>query len=390
MDDEKSILKAIKRELVEAEFDVMTANSARKALDILTEDTIDIVVSDIKMPEISGIDFLKTVKEKYPHIHRVILSGYVEEEGVFIAIQQGIATTYFVKPWKAEVLRDKLEHILKMKELFKNRKLVNTLNSIRRIPVLPRVYSDLLKAIGEKKSNKEIADIISKDISVSTKILQIVNSAYYGIKRQITSIERGILFLGINNIKDMVLTLTLISELEWSKFQKQILEEIIFKSSLINNIFNILYKKRFNQIVKEEFSSIGITHNIGKIILLQYFPESYKNILDYYQAHPIKDFYSCELEVNPDNSPHTQIGGYLLNLWNLHSINVEAALFHHEPEKSSESTREIIRIFNLAIQLVEVVEVGESVDLRPYVNQNFSKDVIKEIIIQIREKKRKK
>ena len=383
VDDEASILKAIKRELFDAPFKIITASSAESGLEILKEHNIDIVVSDVKMPNTSGIEFLTIVKENYPKINRVILSGYVDEETVFVAIQQGVATTYFVKPWKPDILHNKLIHILQMQELFKNNKLLNTLNSIKRIPVLPEVYSNLLQAIGKKKSNKDIAKIISEDISVSTKVLQVVNSAFYGMQRKVSSIERGIALLGLYNIKDLVLTLNMISELKWSSYQKHILEDIIFNSSLINNIFKFLYKKKYDQNVKEEFSSIGITHNIGKIVLLQYFPDNYKKVLDFAKIHPRKNFFECELEIGCDNVPHTQIGAYILNLWNLHSINIEAALYHHEPEKSSKENKEIINIFNLAIRLVDTIDEKseeDTINCDDFANKDFSAEYIKKVI----------
>jgi len=389
VDDEVSILKAVKREFFDAPFNVLTADSAKKALDILESNSIDIVISDVKMPEIDGIKFLKIVKEKYPHINRVILSGYVEEETVFIAILQGIATTYFVKPWKPEVLRKKLEHILQMQVLFNNKNLVNTLNTIKKLPTLPKIYNELLDAIGKNKSNKEIAKIISSDISVSTRILQVVNSAYYGIK-SVASIERAITLLGLNNIKDMVLTLTMITELQWDNVQNKILGDIIFHSSLVNNIFKSLYKKKFNKDLNQEISSIGITHNVGKIVLLQYFYDNYKKILDYMKTNSNKKFFESELELNRELAPHTQIGAYLLYLWNLHSTNVETALFHHEPDKASEENKDLIIVFNLAVRLVDKLEQVaniEKINLEDYtINGLTANDIEKSVseIIEIK------
>ncbi len=385
VDDDIPILNSIKRGFMRAQFKVITTNSPKSALEILKDNEIDIIVSDVKMPEMDGVEFLTIVKKEYPHINRIILSGYVEEETVFLAILQGIATTYFTKPWKAEDLRKKLEHILQMQEFLKNKKLLHILNSSIKLPVLPKVYSELLNAIGKKKSNKAIANIISDDVSVSTRILQVVNSAFYGIKT-VSSIERGILLLGLNNIKDLVLTLTMISELKWNSFQKKVLEDILFHSSVVNSVFKLLYKKKYDQNIRDEFSSIGITHNIGKIIMLQYFPDEYKKIMDQNKEHPEKNFFDCELEVNNDIVPHTQIGAYVLNLWNLHSINVEAALYHHEPEKSSETNREIIEVFSMALKIIEEVKNHsneESFEVENFTDNDFSSEDIKEVVTEI-------
>jgi DNA-binding NtrC family response regulator len=106
VDDEINILNSIRRELISADFTVITTSSGAEALSIMAQQEIDIVVSDIRMPEMDGIILLTKVKQKYPHITRIILSGHVKKDDVVNTISMGIATLYLVKPW------DQLELIL--------------------------------------------------------------------------------------------------------------------------------------------------------------------------------------------------------------------------------------------------------------------------------------
>jgi DNA-binding NtrC family response regulator len=117
VDDEINILKSLRRELFQSKFEVITTNSAVEGLEILEKEKIAVVVSDVKMPNMDGLQFLGIVKETYPDINRVILSGFVEQSSVVSSIIREIATTYFAKPWDTEVLRKSIEHILDIVKL---------------------------------------------------------------------------------------------------------------------------------------------------------------------------------------------------------------------------------------------------------------------------------
>ena len=83
VDDEKNILRSIRRNLFQAGFEILTASSGAEGLNVLKEHPVDIVVSDVKMPEMDGIEFLTHVKESHPAVSRILLSGYVERNEVF-------------------------------------------------------------------------------------------------------------------------------------------------------------------------------------------------------------------------------------------------------------------------------------------------------------------
>ncbi len=111
VDDELSILKAIKRSFFNSDFSVFVANSAKEGLEFLKNNKVDIVVSDVKMPEMDGISFLSEIKKLYPGIDRIILSGFVERSEVLKAIINGVAFDYMTKPWESDTMIEKLNYI---------------------------------------------------------------------------------------------------------------------------------------------------------------------------------------------------------------------------------------------------------------------------------------
>ena len=105
VDDEESILKAIKRALRHEVYDVITANCPDDALKILEKGDIDVVLSDLKMPRMSGLSFLKKVKAMYPDIVRVILTGHAELKIAISAINEGEIFRFLTKPWEDDMLK---------------------------------------------------------------------------------------------------------------------------------------------------------------------------------------------------------------------------------------------------------------------------------------------
>lgn len=100
VDDEIEILSAIKRQFRKENFISVTCNSAKEALNLLKDDEFSVIISDERMPEISGLDLMKTVKELYPNTIRIILSGYADSDTIIDAINMGEIYRFISKPWR--------------------------------------------------------------------------------------------------------------------------------------------------------------------------------------------------------------------------------------------------------------------------------------------------
>lgn len=105
VDDEKSILQAIKRLLRQEEYKLLTAASGKEGLALFEEHDIQLVFSDQRMPEMEGTEFLQKVRERYPETVRVVLSGYAEASVIVEAINQGGVYRFIAKPWNDEELK---------------------------------------------------------------------------------------------------------------------------------------------------------------------------------------------------------------------------------------------------------------------------------------------
>lgn len=112
VDDEENILKTLKRTLHKEKYNLYFATSGKKALEICQNNQIHLIICDYKMPEMTGCQVLSIIKNKYPNIIRIILSGYSDIEFIMSAINEGSVHKYLLKPWDNNDLRNIIKTLL--------------------------------------------------------------------------------------------------------------------------------------------------------------------------------------------------------------------------------------------------------------------------------------
>ena len=113
VDDEDGILNSLKRIFRNEQYRILTANSGQKGLQLLSENKIDLVVSDQRMPNMTGAEFLHQVSRYYPLTNRMIMSGYVDIEAVIGAVNQGKICRFLTKPWDKNIFKKTIDDCLK-------------------------------------------------------------------------------------------------------------------------------------------------------------------------------------------------------------------------------------------------------------------------------------
>ena len=114
VDDEEVVLRSIERGFLEEPYDKLFAKSGEEALEILQQKEIHVIVTDMRMPGMDGLELIQTVKKEYPHIVRIVLSGYAQTSSLMIAIHSEGVFEFIPKPWKLtefkQVIRRAIEH----------------------------------------------------------------------------------------------------------------------------------------------------------------------------------------------------------------------------------------------------------------------------------------
>ncbi|MBC8468413.1 MAG: response regulator [Planctomycetes bacterium] len=108
VDDDEAILRSLERGLMDEPYNKLFTKSCQEALEILKQEEVHVIVTDMRMPEMSGLEFIKIVKKEYPHIIMIVLSGYGEEAALKTAVEQGEIFKLIPKPWKLKRNFEKL------------------------------------------------------------------------------------------------------------------------------------------------------------------------------------------------------------------------------------------------------------------------------------------
>lgn len=341
VDDEKQILRALKRLFIRSDYETFYAESGEMALEILEEHKVDLVITDIRMPLMDGYHLLRTVKEKFPLILRVALSGYTDNIKIYKALEDNIVKLYLFKPWNNDELKDVIDKIFEQEELLKDKNLLKLINNINDLPTVPDLYNQISNMIEGGADIDDISNVIEKDPAIASRILRVANSAFYGTKTG--SVKQAIIYIGLSSVKNIVLTNSVFKNLKEENSEKEILWKHV---SLTNTYANILYSEFIHKKMPSTFASAGLLHDIGKVVIFQHFIKEKKQIEELMAKDDNLAYWEAERAIL--GVSHQEIGGYLLNWWELPFPIVEAALFHHNPLDENIINKELVAVIHLA------------------------------------------
>lgn len=153
VDDETNVLKSLRRLLIDEEYEILTAESGKEALDVIeAEQPMHIVISDYRMPEMNGVDFLKQVCERWPETIRIVLSGYADTASVVEAINDGQIYKFIAKPWNDDELKVTISkatdvYFLKQENTLLSRELIDANEELK-------MLNENLEQLVEERSNE--------------------------------------------------------------------------------------------------------------------------------------------------------------------------------------------------------------------------------------------
>ena len=373
VDDEKSVLESVSRALHthQENIELVMTNLSKEAITLLASKQFDIMISDITMPDMDGYDLMRHVQQNHPEVIRVLFTGKPNLERTPQSLR--CWHQFIAKPLKA---KDIAQRIL---EMGRTRKFLNTPESLKivasleKVPNAPGTYLSLISKLNDPDTSlKEIAEIISNDVGVTAKLLQLVNSAYFGFSRKIKNLEEAVSYLGIETIKMLVLSIDFFSQYDSENLMWFSIDEINEHSLQVAFVAQQICHKISSVPDDAEIALTGgLLHDIGKIVLATNLPEKYAQVFQEHQSTG-KPFWEIERRVIGVN--HSRIGGYLLGIWGLPNEIVDVAGFHHEPLESDTPQSKSLAAVHLANGLVNCFNQNEE-NLFDYLNEEYLESV---------------
>ena len=260
VDDEAQILKSVRRIFAGSAFEVICADSGDSALSVMKEQPVDMIVSDMKMPNMDGIELLSTVKQNYPETIRFILSGYADDTEIVSTLKNNIAKAYIFKPWdNSELIRVVTQNLESTPALPGD--LIAFINNKNQLPTTHSSYRSIISTIEEDRDFDAISEAILKDQAISAKVLQIVNSAYYGIRTG--CVKKALSFLGINELQRMIMSIEVMDCLITSGKASNIADQIWSHAYLTSKIQHIIQDRFLPKKDDTIDAATGLLHKIG-------------------------------------------------------------------------------------------------------------------------------
>jgi len=351
VDDEHMVLKGLQRTLrkMRQDWDMTFVSSGREALNVLVKNPMDVIVSDMRMPEMDGGRLLAEVKKQHPHVVRIILSGQLDQEMTLKSVQ--LAHQSLSKPCDAEVLKHTLAKLFALRDFLSDKSIKSIISQIESLPSLPSIYTEIVKEMqADDPAIKKVGEIISKDLSMTAKILQMVNSAFFGLFRKINSPEQAVMMLGLETIKALVLSVKIFSEFNQKSFSWFQIDDL-FNHSLTVSLYakTIIKNENLGQELINNSMMAGLLHDLGKLILATNFEKPYRQVLAAAQGTG-KNL--LDLEYEAFGTSHAEIGAYLMGLWRLDNSIIEAIAFHHLPARSITQNIGLLTAVHVANALV--------------------------------------
>jgi HD-like signal output (HDOD) protein len=333
VDDEPMVLKGLQRTLrkMRQDWDMIFVSSGGEALNFLAKKPMDVIVSDMRMPEMDGGRLLAEVKKQHPHVVRIILSGQLDQEMTLKSVQ--LAHQSLSKPCDAEVLKHTLAKLFALRDFLSDKSIKSIISQIESLPSLPSIYTEIVTEMqADDPAIKKVGEIISKDLSMTAKILQMVNSAFFGLFRKINSPEQAVMMLGLETIKALVLSVKIFSEFNQKDFSWFQIDDL-FNHSLAVSLYakTIIKNENLDHGLRDNTMMAGLLHDLGKLILATNFEKPYRQVLAAAQGTG-KNL--LDLEYEAFGTSHAEIGAYLMGLWRLDNSIIETIAFHHLPARS--------------------------------------------------------
>lgn len=329
VDDESNILDGLRRILYpeRTHWDIHFALGAEAALIACEARGFDVVISDMRMPGMDGVTLLSHIRDRFPDTARIALSGY-SEPGLTARVVS-LAHRFLSKPCSALELHQAIKQVLSLQDTLRAPEIRRVVGSVGELPSLSSTYTSLMKAATDPYTSiNQLAAIIEKDVAMSAKVLQLANSAFFGLAREASSLQSAATYLGTATIKNLALASEAFRAFAPTPpVPRPICEAIQRHSQETAAIAGMLPIERG---IHDITIVAALLHDIGRLFLATKMPDEFCAIQSLSRMRACKVF---EAEEEILGTSHAEIGAYLLGLWGIPNLAIEAIAHHHHPTR---------------------------------------------------------
>ncbi|MEC4889835.1 MAG: response regulator [Nitrospira sp.] len=353
VDENPASLEMVRQALapLAGQWEILMAGTVDAALAVFARRPVDVLVSDSHLSGMGGLRLQAEIRARYPGVMRVVCSNAVHRDSMLHGLD--VAHQFIAKPFDAAGLGHMLNGLSLLQNRLNNQSLREFISTIAILPSMPMLYQEFVLAMESPHATAETAGrIIAKDMAMLSKVLQIVNSMYYGLRRTISNPAQAVALLGVNTVKSLILASHVFSELSVARRSSVSLEGLWRHSiETATHARAIAQAEGRGSMGVERAFMAGLLHDIGVLVLVSNFPDGYGKVMKLVKAERIP---ICEAERAVFQATHPDVGGLLLSLWGVNDALVDAVVFHHEPAGSLQKGFSTLAAVHVANAIDEV------------------------------------
>jgi putative nucleotidyltransferase with HDIG domain len=345
-------------------WDIEYCKTDKDALAHLEKTEFEAIFADLVAGPLATAQFLHDIWKKHPKTVRFLMAPSIDTD-VMVTCVLG-AHQYLQQPLSEEALRTALKRVEFISNLVGNQRIQSLVSRMRTLPSRPSLYLEIMRELRSQNANaKVIGDLVSKDLAISTKLIQVVNSAYYGLAQQVTEPSDAVLLLGLDTTASLVLSIEAFARFDKVKPLYFSIDQVWKHSQqLAQSAKKITELMTHDSTIAKDAFTAGLLHDIGKLTLALNFEEQYQGALKLAEK---KGLPACEVESEVFGANHAEAGAYLLSLWGLPFPIIEAVASHHLPAPELEPEFSAVTAVHLAERLEHESELerfpGNSVEI---------------------------
>jgi HD-like signal output (HDOD) protein len=353
VDDDQDVLDGLRDalDIYRRVWRMRFAISGHTALAELEEEPADVIVSDLQMPGMDGAVLLARVQALYPATIRVVLSGYANPK--VIARVATVAHRILAKPCDVDELGLVIERSCALHELTGQAEEYRRSAAATTLPSAPGLYMEITRVLADPSAGPDaVAAVIERDPAMTAKVLQLANSAFFGVGRQVSRARDAVVYLGSDTIKALTLSAEAVGKLAPRGLPGFSIEDFQAHASLVARIAAGIVPKGA---VQQDAITAGLLHDIGQLVWIADDPSGWRQLSEQAErsAQPLH-----EIEQEVQGITHAATGAYLLSLWGLPDGVVEAVAHHHDPLDVPGTALDAVAAVHIAEALAHEVQPG--------------------------------
>ena len=357
VDDEEAVLDSLQDSLRthRRRWNMSFACGGESAISQMASDSFDVIVSDIRMPGVNGVEVLQYAKDHHPKTVRIALTGYADDTSTIELTK--VAHRFLTKPCSIKDLDSTICRDSGLVAAFDLPAVQELAGATGRLPVGDSVQQKLMQCLNaDDISVGELSVVVEKDVALTAKVLQLVNSSFFRRKSTILCARQAVTYLGIDVIRSLLLADQLFnSSQELTDNSKLDVKALHRHSMLCSSIAKAIAPD--DEIAAASMTA-GLLHDIGKLLIARSKPE----LIDSLHDENSHQWVDATLEREILGCTHAEVGGYFLNLWGIPTEVVEAVTFHDNPSSVFSSKLDAVGVVHFSNYFANSFAKGFSKD----------------------------